>query len=173
MHLSIPDLSFVVLIGPAGSGKSTFASRHFRPTEVLSSDGYRALVSDDGNDETATEAAFEVLYHVARKRFAAGRLAVLDATNVNLGSRKKAVALAREYERLPLAIVFDLPEAVCHARNRRRAERNLEEHLVREQIRLMHRAIPDLEKEGFRQVYRLTSVEEVEAVTVVRGPLER
>src|SRR4029453_4152472 len=103
----------VVLIGPAGSGKSTFAGRHFKPTEGLSSDAYRALVSDDENDETATEAAFEVRSQVARTRFAAGRLAVLDATNVNLGSRKKAVALAREYDRLPLAIVFDLPEAGC------------------------------------------------------------
>ena len=82
VRLSIPELSLVVLVGPSGSGKSTFARRHFKPTEVLSSDTFRALVSDDENDQTATEDAFEVLYHVGRKRLGAGRLVVLDATNV-------------------------------------------------------------------------------------------
>ncbi|HZJ54560.1 MAG TPA: AAA family ATPase [Myxococcaceae bacterium] len=173
MRLSVPELSFVVLIGPAGSGKSTFARKHFRPTEVLSSDVFRGLVSDDENDQAATKDAFDALYYVARKRFAAGRLVVLDAMNVHLEARKKAVAVARKHDRLPLAIVFDLPEAVCNARNRQRPERSLAEHLVHEQIQLMRRAIPDLENEGFRQVYRLSSVEEVDATTVIREPLPR
>ena len=40
--LDIPDLSLVVLVGVSGSGKSTFAARHFKPTQVLSSDFCRA-----------------------------------------------------------------------------------------------------------------------------------
>src|SRR5215475_7040966 len=103
VKIAIPELSFVVLIGPSGSGKSTFARRHFKPTEVLSSDVYRGFVSDDENDQTATEEAFDALYYVARKRLRVGRLTVLDATNVQPESRRKAVALAREYERLPIA----------------------------------------------------------------------
>src|SRR6185369_10435731 len=118
MRIVIPELSFVVLIGPSGSGKSTFARRHFRPTEILGSDTFRGLVSDDENDQTATEDALEALYSVARKRLRRGRLTVLDATNVQPESRKKAVAVAREFERLPIAIVFDLPEQVCNERNR-------------------------------------------------------
>jgi predicted kinase len=171
VRLSIPDLSFVILIGPSGSGKSTFARRHFKPTEVLSSDVYRGLVSDDENDQTATEDAFDALYYVARKRLAAGRLTVLDATNVQPESRKKAVAVASEYHMLPLAIVFDLPERVCQERNAGRLDRDLGPHLLRQQLEQMHRGMLNLEKEGFRQVYRLSSVEEVDAATVVREAL--
>jgi len=171
MKITIPELSFVVLIGPSGCGKSTFARRHFEPTEILSSDVYRGLVSDDENDQAATEDAFDALYYVARKRLAAGRLTVLDATNVQLESRKKAVAVAREYHMLPVAIVFDLPERVCHERNAVRPDRQFGPHVVRTQTQQMHRGMRDLQKEGFRQVYRLNTVEEVDAATVVREPL--
>ena len=93
--LSIPNLSLVVLIGPSGAGKSTFARRHFRPTEVLSSDYCRGLVSDDENAQAATKDAFDVLHYIAAKRLAAGRLTVVDATNVQLESRQPLVSLAR------------------------------------------------------------------------------
>ena len=91
---------------------------HFKPTEVLSSDYCRGLVSDDENDQTSTKEAFEVLHFIARKRLAAGRLTVIDATNVQPDSRKPLVALAREFHVLPIAIVFDFPEKVCQERNR-------------------------------------------------------
>lgn len=171
MKLSLPELSFVVLIGPSGSGKSTFARRHFKPTEILSSDVYRGLVSDDENDQTSTEDAFDALYFVARKRLAAGRLTVLDATNVQLESRKRAVAVAREFHMLPVAIVFDVPERLCHERNRARPDRTFGPHVVRQQMQQMHRGLRDLQKEGFRHVYRMGSPEEVDGAAVVREPL--
>src|SRR5579862_7294575 len=80
---SFPDLSLVVLIGASGSGKSTFARKHFLPTEVISSDYCRALVSDDENNLAATSDAFELLHYIATKRLAAGRLTVADATTLN------------------------------------------------------------------------------------------
>jgi predicted kinase len=92
MKLTIPELSLVVLIGPSGCGKSTFARKHFKPTEVLSSDFCRGLVSDDENEQAATKDAFEVLHFIASKRLAAGRLTVIDATNVQPGARKPLVA---------------------------------------------------------------------------------
>jgi protein phosphatase len=171
VRIVVPELSFVVLIGPSGSGKSTFARRHFKPTEILSSDTYRGFVSDDENDQTATEDAFDALYRVARKRLARGRLTVLDATNVQPESRKKAVAVAREFERLPIAIAFDLPEQVCNERNRSRTDRDWNPYLASTQRQQFLRGMKDLEKEGFRAVYRLGSVEEVGAATVVREPL--
>lgn len=171
LRLVVPDLSFVVLIGPSGTGKSTFARRHFKPTEILSSDVFRGLVSDDENDQTATEDAFEALYSVARKRLTRGRLTVLDATNVHAESRKKAIALARELLRLPIAIVFDLPEQVCNERNRSRTDRDWNPYLASTQRQQFLRGMKDLEKEGFRKVYVLSSVEEVDAATVVREPL--
>ena len=120
MTITIPELSLVVLIGPSGCGKSSFAREHFKSTEVLSSDFCRGLVSDDENSQEATNDAFDVLHYVARKRLAAGRLTVVDATNVQPEARKPLVALAREFHVLPVAIVLNLPEKVCHERNQSR-----------------------------------------------------
>src|ERR671930_2459370 len=128
MKLAIPELSLVVLIGASGSGKSTFAQKHFKPTEVLSSDVCRGWVSDDENNLAATTDAFDVLHFVAAKRLAAGRLTVVDATNVQAEARKPLLALAREHHCLPVAIVFDLPEKLCHERNRQRPDRSFGPH---------------------------------------------
>src|SRR5919206_694178 len=124
MKLTVPELSLVVLVGPSGCGKTTFARRHFRATEVLSSDFCRGLVSDDENDQAATKDAFEVLHFIASKRLAAGRLTVIDATNVQPEARKPLVALAREYHVLPVAVVLNLPERLCQERNRNRPDRD-------------------------------------------------
>src|SRR5215212_8217790 len=128
--ITIPELSLVVLIGPSGCGKSTFASKRFKPTEVLSSDFCRGLVADDENDQAATKEAFEVLRFIAGKRLAAGRLTVIDATNVQAEARKPLVALAREHDFLPVAIVLNLPEKLCHERNRDRPDRDFGPHVV-------------------------------------------
>jgi protein phosphatase len=132
---------------------------------------YRGFVSDDENDQAATEDAFDALYFVARKQVAAGKLTVLDATNVQVESRKKAVAVARELERLPIAIVFDLPAEVCNERNRARPDRDWNPYLAGTQRQQLLRGMQGLEKEGFRKVYVLNSVEEVNAAMVVREPL--
>lgn len=171
MHLSLPELSLVVLIGPSGAGKSTFARTHFKPTEVLSSDFCRGLVSDDENDQTATNDAFDVLHYVARKRLAAGRLTVIDATNVQPEARKPLIALAREYHVLPVAIVFDLPERVCQERNTTRPDRNFGPHVIRRQLGEMRRSLRGLGREGFRHVFTLHSLEQVAGVTLSREPL--
>src|SRR3954467_849435 len=112
MKLTIPELALVTLVGVSGSGKSTFARRHFKATEILSSDACRALVSDDENSQAATKDAFEVLHFIAAKRLAAGRLTVVDATNVQETARKPLLALARQFHALPVAIVFDLSERI-------------------------------------------------------------
>src|SRR5512142_1146591 len=153
MNLTIPDLSLVVLIGISGSGKSTFARKHFRPTEILSSDFCRGLIADDENDQAATRDAFDVLHYIAAKRLAAGRLTVIDATNVQPEARKPLVELAREYHMLPVAIVFDLPERVCHERNRARADRQIPAGALHNQAMQLRRGLRGLQKEGFRYVF--------------------
>src|SRR5580692_5866057 len=124
MKISIPNLSLVVLIGPSGSGKSTFARNHFLPTEILSSDACRGMVSDDENNQAVTNDAFALLHFIAAQRLALGRLTIIDATNVQPEARKPLVELARKYHCLPVAIVLDLPERLCHERNSLRDERD-------------------------------------------------
>src|SRR2546423_1062217 len=103
--LMIPELSLVILVGPSGCGKSTFARRHFKASEVLSSDFCRGLVSDDENAQDATGDAFDVLKFIAAKRLARGLLTVIDATNVQPESRAPLIELAREHDVLAAAIV--------------------------------------------------------------------
>lgn len=171
MNISIPELALVALIGASGSGKSTFGRRHFLPTEILSSDFCRGLVSDDENNQAATNDAFDVLHYIASKRLAAGKLVVVDATNVQAEARKPLVALAREYHCLPVAIVLDMPEALCQERNQSRPDRSFGPHVVRSHVRSLRQSLRGLQREGFRHVFVLNSPEQVEAATVVREPL--
>jgi polynucleotide kinase-phosphatase len=171
MTFTIPELSLVVLIGPSGCGKSTFARKHFKTTEVMSSDSFRALVSDDENDQSSTDDAFAALHFVAARRLARGKLTVVDATNVQPEARKPLVALAREYHVLPVAIVIDLPERVCHERNRSRPDRDFGPHVIRNQRSQLHRSLRGLGREGFRHVHVLKSQEEVDAAVIERQPL--
>ncbi|MER7137802.1 polynucleotide kinase-phosphatase [[Kitasatospora] papulosa] len=166
--LPVTDLSLVVLVGASGSGKSTFARRHFKPTEIISSDFCRGLVADDENDQSASGDAFDVLHYIAGKRLAAGRLTVVDATNVQPESRKQLVQLARQYDVLPIAIVLDLPEEVCQARNATRPDRaGMPRHVVQRHRRELRRSLRGLEREGFRKVHVLRTEEEADTAEVV------
>ena len=170
MKLEIPELCLVALVGPSGSGKSTFAARHFKPTEVVSSDACRAMVADDPNDQAATPEAFALLNFIASTRLRAGRLTVVDATSVQPQARKSLVGLAREHDCLPVAIVLNMPESVCLARNRERDDRNFGSHVVRQQAQQLRRSIRGLRREGFRYVYVLDTPEDVEAASIQRVP---
>src|SRR5580658_7122218 len=132
-ELGVPALSLVVLIGVSGAGKSTFARERFKPTEVISSDFCRGLVADDENDQSASADAFELLHFIVGKRLAAGRLTVVDATNVQPEARRALVTLAREYDVLPVALVLDVPESVCLARNATRPDRDFGAAVIRRQ----------------------------------------
>ncbi|MEU0406031.1 polynucleotide kinase-phosphatase [Streptomyces sp. NPDC006197] len=166
--LPVTDLSLVVLVGATGSGKSTFARRHFKPTEIVSSDFCRGLVADDENDQSASRDAFDVLHYIAGKRLAAGRLTVVDATNVQQEARRQLVQLARTHDVLPIAIVLDLPEEVCRTRNAARPDRaDMPAHVIQRHRRELRRSLRGLEREGFRKVHVLRSVEEVEEAEVV------
>ncbi len=171
MKVSIPELCLVALIGPSGSGKSTFAATHFMPTEVVSSDACRAMVADDSNDQAATPDAFALLNFITATRLRAGRLTVIDATSVQTQARKSLVELAREHDCLPAAIVLNIPEALCLARNESRPDRQFGARVVRQQASQLRRSIRGLKREGFRYVYVLNSPEEAAAVTIERVPL--
>jgi protein phosphatase len=170
-ELTVPELSLVVLVGVTGSGKSTFARAHFKPTEVISSDFCRGLVADDENDQSATPAAFELLHHIAGQRLKAGRLTVIDATNVQPEARRELVTLARDHDVLPVAIVLDLPEQLCAERNASRPDRDFGPHVLRRQRGQLRRGLNQLQREGFRAVHVLRTPGEVDAATITRTRL--
>ena len=167
--IELPRSGLVALIGPSGSGKSTWATRHARPTEILSSDTFRALISDDANDQDATQDAFEVLHLVAARRMAHRRLSIVDATNVEGWARGQLLELARRHEARTMAIVFDVPLEVCLARNAVRGDRRLPEASVRRQWTRMRRSLPHLASEGWDAVRVLSGADAVDAVSVIRA----
>ncbi|HET7378969.1 MAG TPA: ATP-binding protein [Gaiellales bacterium] len=145
-----------MLVEPSGSGKTTFAAAHFARTEVVSSDGCRALVSDDETNMDATPGAFRVLHAIVRERLRLGRLTVVDATNVQADKRARLLKLARERGRPAVAIVFDLPDAIYLERNRTRPDRSIPEYAVVAQIKEMRHTLQTIESEGFHQLHRVS-----------------
>jgi polynucleotide kinase-phosphatase len=170
VKLEIPEVSLVVLVGAAGSGKSTFAARHFRASEVLESDAFRAMVADDPADLAASPDAFEVLHLVAAKRLAAGRLTVIDATNLQADARRPLLELAGRHHRVPVAIVFDLPEQVCQQWNRRRG-RMVPRQAIHRHHEQLHGSLERLAGEGFQVVHVLDSPEAIDQAVVERRRL--
>ncbi|MGH2609283.1 MAG: polynucleotide kinase-phosphatase, partial [Tepidiformaceae bacterium] len=168
VQLNIPELSLIVLVGASGSGKSTFATKHFLRTEIVSSDWARGAVSDDENDQSATTDAFALVHYLIAKRLERGRLTVVDATNVQPEARKPLLELARRYHVMPVAVVLNIKEEVCQGRNASRPDRQFGPHVVRRQVSNLRRSLRNLEREGFRYVHVLTSPDQVEAATFVR-----
>ena len=166
MTLVIPRPSLVVLIGPSGAGKSTFARKHFKGTEIVSSDFCRGLIADDESDQSATEAAFEVLHTIASKRLSAGRLTVIDATSVQPHARQPLLALAREHHVPAIAIVLHLTEELCVTRSQARAGRPVPREVVRSQMHDLEASLPELGNEGFEIVYELNTQEEVDSASI-------
>ncbi len=168
MRIEIPELSVVTLIGVSGSGKSTFASKHFKATEVLSSDFFRGLISDDDNNQGVSQEAFETLYYIANKRLNLQKTVVIDATNVQKKSRESVLYLAKEQNCIPVAIVFNIPEKVCQERNEKRTDRKISSQTLRSQTVDLKRSIKNLKREGFRRIYVLNTLEDVEQAEIVR-----
>ncbi|MHB8245045.1 MAG: polynucleotide kinase-phosphatase [Acidimicrobiales bacterium] len=169
--IKIPEVCLLVLVGVTGSGKSSFAASHFLPTEVLSSDACRGLVADDENDQKATDAAFDVLHFIAAKRLDAGRLTVVDATNVQAESRRGLIELAKAHHALAVAVVLDLPEQLCAARNASRPGRQFGRHVLRNQQEQLRRSLKGIRREGFHRVFVLSGEEQVAAARFEREPL--
>ena len=169
--IEIPDFALVVLIGATGSGKSTFAAKHFKPTEVISSDYCRGLVADDETDQAVSGDAFDLVRAIAEKRLKHRRLTVIDATNVRTPDRKSWIELARRWHALPVAIVVDPGIDVCVARNKLRPDRPFGAQVVQRMASEIRRGLGGLQREGFRQVWKLTSEAQIEGATIERRPL--
>lgn len=168
--IELPESCLVVLIGAAGSGKSTFAARHFAPDEVLSSDAFRAHIAGDPTDQRATRPAFRALHAALTRRLRTDRTTVVDATNVTAAARRALTGRAAAAGVPAIAIVLDLPLPEVLARNGARRY-VVPEGAVLAQARELRQALDDpggLEADGFARVVRLGSAVEVDAVRVTR-----
>jgi predicted kinase len=169
--LNIPPGALVLLVGASGSGKSTFAQKHFKSTEIVSSDALRAAVSDDEADQSASGDAFQILRLITGKRLGRGRLTVIDATSVLRESRRSLLSLAARDRRPAIAIVLHLPVEICLARLHSRTDRVVAQKVVEKQAADLADSLPGLPSEGFARVYVLDNTEDIDSAQVLRGDL--
>lgn len=167
MRIRLPADALVVLVGPAGCGKTTFARRLFADTEVVSSDRMRAAVADDEDDHRASADAFRLMHEIVGMRLKRGRLTVADATNVRAEKRAELLAIAERHRRPAVALVFDFPASVCLERNAVREVRRLPPPAILGQMKDMRASLPHLAEEGFSAVVLLRP-EDADRVAVER-----
>jgi len=168
--LDVPEFSLVLLVGSTSSGKSTFARKHFKATETVSSDACRAAVCDDENALDANEDAFALLGATVDLRLKRRKLAVVDATNLRREGRERLVAIAKARHALAVAIVVDPGEAACRARAAARPDRDHPPHVIKAHHDLLRR-LKGMRQEGFHAVHHLSGERAVEEATVVRRKL--
>lgn len=161
----------LVLIGAAGSGKTTLAGRFFDDREILSSDRYRELISGDEADQSVNGPAFARLHRDLERRLAGSGTAVVDATNVAAGARRALLDRARQAKVPAVAIVLDLPADVVLARNAARGGRVVDAAVVRRQLADLRPALDRglLAGEGFDAVYVIRDPGALEELVLLRG----
>ena len=167
-RLEIPRNTLVVLCGPAGCGKSTFAAKHFSTTQSVSSDACRALVSDDPANQAISHHAFDLMYLIIEKRLLLGRLTAADATNLQREDRKILIKIARSFDFNSAAIVFDIPLEICLARNAARARR-IPEDVLRRQYESLEATLQTIDRERFDYVFILDQQDQ-DNVKIKIGP---
>jgi alkanesulfonate monooxygenase SsuD/methylene tetrahydromethanopterin reductase-like flavin-dependent oxidoreductase (luciferase family)/predicted kinase len=147
----LPDPALVVLVGAAGSGKSDWAARHYRPHEVVSSDRLRALVGSGEHDLDASGDAFAVLDQIVAARARRGLTAVVDTLGFDPARRRGYLALAREGNLPAVAVLFDTSPAECRRRNRAR-DQAVPAPVLDAQLRRMRAAVAEIAAEGWDHV---------------------
>lgn len=164
-EIVIPRNSIIVLCGPAGSGKSTWAAKHFLPTEVVSSDECRALVFDDPTNQSVSAHAFDLMHFIIEKRLALERTTVADATNLKREHRRTLIQIARRSRFNAVAIVFEVPVETCLSRNSAR-HRKVPKDALLAQHALLAKSFRTIDKEGFNRVFILN--EETQSIAPLR-----
>jgi predicted kinase len=167
-RIVIPNPSLVVLVGAAGSGKSTFAARWFQPAEILSSDAFREILTGDPSDQRATKTAFSIIHREVTKRLHAGRTVVVDATNVDASARRQLIARAGFASVPAVAVVFALPRDVVLARNAARPGRVVDPDIVARHVERLEATLLSMTDEGFHRVVVLRDPAELDRVEVAR-----
>ncbi len=147
MELKIPELSLIVLMGASSSGKSSFAKKHFKATQVISSDTCRGLVSDDESSQEASGDAFELLHFMVEKRLKRGLLTVVDATNLQAESRRRLIGISKKYHFASVVVAFDMAEKILLERHRNRTDRDFSDRVIQNHHRDFRTSLRGLDRE--------------------------
>jgi protein phosphatase len=150
--LILPRRTLLVLCGPAGCGKSTFAAQRFLPTEIVGSDHCRALVCDDENDQTVSREAFDVFHTILEKRMRLGRFCVADSTALSSQARARLRQQSRHLGYYGCLLIFNTPTEICLQRDRQRT-RQVGEAGIQYQAGLLKQALVDAPTEGWELVH--------------------
>jgi protein phosphatase len=146
--------SIVVLCGPAACGKSTFAERHFRPTQIISSDWARGRVADDERDQRCNAQAFALVHFLIEQRLTVNRLCVVDSTALTSQARKELLDLAKKFQVPTTLILFNVPLETCLERDAKR-ERSVGRAIVERQYQAFEQSKETIRQEGFDQVVEI------------------
>lgn len=151
-ELSLPAPSIVVLIGPSGAGKTTWAREHFANNELVSSDALRAAVGAGEDDQTASSAAFDVLERIVTERIKRRLTVVIDTLGFDQDARLRWIGLARDAGTPIHAVVFDTPAEICELRNESRP-RPIPKTVLRKQLSRFKKVRSVVDDDGFDGVH--------------------
>lgn len=168
--IKIPETTLVVLCGPAGCGKSTFALNNFKDTQIVSSDHCRGMVCDDETNIWSSSQAFKVFRCIIEQRLTLGKLTVADSTALTRRARRRLLDLGRAYDYQVIIIAFDIPLDTCKMRNASRS-RVVDEKVLVNHWRQLQQTLTEIHHEGFDKVYVLSPGEK-ENTTVQVVPLK-
>jgi protein phosphatase len=168
--IALPEPCLVLLIGPAGAGKSSFAARNFEPDEIVSSDELREAIAGDAADQSRNRAVFGAAHRAVARRLVRGLTTVVDATNLERSARRPLLGLAAHHGSPAVAIVFDVEPTAAIDRDRRRRGRTVGPDVVARHVEALRWLLASghLAEEGFKAVHRLVGTEAIDRAIVRR-----
>jgi alkanesulfonate monooxygenase SsuD/methylene tetrahydromethanopterin reductase-like flavin-dependent oxidoreductase (luciferase family)/predicted kinase len=165
----LPDPAVVVLIGAAGSGKSTWASARYRRAEIVSSDDLRGVVGSGPADLGASTDAFDLLERIVAARVGRGLPTVVDTLGLDPTRRQRWREAASAAGMPAVAVVLATPGAVCGRRNADR-DRPVPAGTLIDQVRRVAALQDALASEGWDRVEVVVPEDEEAGGSPAREP---
>jgi predicted kinase len=154
LTIAVPWRTLLILCGPAGSGKSTFAAQRFRPSTIVSSDACREMVCDDATNQQVNRDTFDLFYYIINKRLYNNRFTIADSTALYIDARRKLLDLARRHGYFAALLIFNVTEQIVIERNQGRT-RIVEPQVIPYHARLLQQTLLDAPNEGWDRLYVL------------------
>lgn len=153
---AVRPVGVVVLVGAAGSGKSTWAAEHYRGVEIVSSDTLRGLVGSGPADLDASADAFALLDQLLAARTRRGLTTAVDTLGLDPERRRGYLALARRHGLPATVVLLDTPDRLCRDRNAVR-DRRVPATALTQQLRSVRALRSVLVDEGWDDVLVVTT----------------